>query len=211
MSISTEGQTLGPDSTVSLVRKILDKIKYSKGFNLSTCYPTGGRPVPLPAAYPQNWSAIGTRITVPETTYLRGAMKFKAIVAFFSEADAVNLMFALYRYDGLVGNMPTCSLITSTPIVSLERAGWVEPSATLSNTVELIPGDTYYLTLFYNAGGIGVLGNSGILIDHAPYLSFVSSELGELTGPPDTLLMSTETVNNIYGSIYSVNQIAITK
>ena len=206
MSISTEGKTLGPDSAVSLVRKILDKIKYSKGFNLVTGYPTGGRSIPLPTASLQNWNAIGTLITIPETIYLKGKVNFRSLVAFYSDGGEVDIMLGLYRYNGESSGSPTCSLIMGTYIIPISEGGWLESPATVGEPIALYPGDTYYLVLFYNASGLGMLGNSGVLADSYPYLSFLTTDLGDLSSPPATLAIGTETVNHIYGSIYSVNE-----
>lgn len=209
MSIPTEGNTLGPESAVYLVRKLLDEIKYSKGFNVATSYPTSGRSIPMPTAYIDNWSALGTMLTVPEAIYLKDSVVFNALVTLYAEppSGSVYVMPALYRYAGLVQGVPTCELVTYSQPVTITGAGWVTTFADVDGEVELNPYDVYYLVCFYNAGGLGMLGNAGVMADYPPYLSFATSNLGDLDTPPAQLQMGTESAQHLYVSMYSHRQI----
>ena len=214
-TVNTEGQTFGPDSAVWLVRRLLDRIKYSKGFNLATGPIMGGKHVPLSAGDADNWAAIGMILTVPETVYPKDWVAFRTLVTQYTpqidENYSVNLMQALYRYKGIESGVPTCELVFATPAAEISGTGWVEDRVTVPNGVELHPDEVYYLVYFYNTNHIGLLGSMGVYIESEPYLAFSASGLGDLSEPPQELAMVTESVQHVYGSIYSVEEVPLTK
>lgn len=205
MSEDLIGNYLGPIGTEYLIEQLLLKIRNNGGFNISTHSISASKRVQAPASELQNWTAHGTMFTVPRALYLDERTKFSTLIPDnFPTEENQKFIFSIYRYTGLdeVTELPTGTLVCSSDSLYIDEPGWKELSIDTICESKLTTDSVYFFVYLYNIASIGMLGCLGTSGTATPWVSFVTSNLGDISAAPSTLTMQTESPIRLYGNIY---------
>lgn len=156
-------------------------------------------------AQAENWSAIATMMQVPERIYLTDALQFRFIVSQASSGSQPKFAPAIYKYTGIAeeGGSPQCRLVCAGNYAEITKTGWYTCTFSSMTQMFLDPSEVYYFVFLHNSNGCGMPGSWCTQMNDPPYVSFIDSNLGNLTAPPDTLTMESETTLRLYGSLYA--------
>ena len=204
MSEQLEGNYLGNESTEYLLQQLLALIQTGRGYSVNTIPAALGRHTAMHADNPENWGAHGTKLTLTNSITLTDRTKFRTLItALPATEDSFILIPAIYRYAGSIPGTENsfCELVTSGSAITLEEPGWVEVAELTETPILLQPNETYYLTLLTNITNLGLLGYSGVINGNTPWLSFDSTNLGNLDSAPANLIMDFETPNSVFAEL----------
>ena len=156
-------------------------------------------------AQAENWSAIATMIQVSERIYLTDALQFRFIISQASSGSQPRFAPAIYKYTGIDGESGSqmCRLVCAGNYAEITKTGWYVCNFSSMTQMFLDPSEVYYFVFLHNSNGCGMPGSWCTQMNDPPYVSFLASNLGNLTSPPDTLRMESETTLRLYGSFYA--------
>jgi hypothetical protein len=146
-------------------------------------------------------------LQVPEKVFLTSNLKFKFILTQVPASPGYDTMVipAVYRYTGLDesdGNYK-CALVCSGESIKISATGWYTSSYHNQIDAYLDPLEVYFMVFLHNTNGLGMPGFWGNQINDKPYLSFMHSNLGNITEAPSTITMQSESTARIYGTLFA--------
>lgn len=143
------------------------------------------------------WTAHGT-IMVPEgdLPLVKDVSEFAVICP--QPVSGASFIFAVYAWPD---TGTTMTLVAQTAIHTMPgSSSWLR-AVMASDSVTLLGGKRYFFVILWNGNGATLAGTNGAALNVQPYIAFLNTNLGVLTGAPATLTAEGELTAHFFGRV----------